>query len=204
MSGCLNILTSFFSGCDTDGRGATADEKIRDLQANPPIEQSGDTIRVGRIEDDAYRNNGSISYVIESPAETRLTASTGSGSLRIAGLRGRVEGSTGSGSIDISNVGDEVNARTGSGSVQVYAASGRIDVKTGSGTIKAEGIAGSIKASAGSGAIMLRQAAVERGAPLDVDARTGSGSIEVTGIAGSLRAASGSGSIQASGNPMED
>jgi DUF4097 and DUF4098 domain-containing protein YvlB len=185
-----------------DGRGATADEKVRYLQSNPPIEQNRDVIRVGRIEDDSYRNNVSISYVLEAPADTRLTASTGSGSLRINGLRGRVDGSTGSGSIDISNVGDEVNARTGSGSIQVYSANGRIDMSTGSGSIKAEGIAGSIKASAGSGGITLKQVAVERGAPPDVEARTGSGGIDVSGVFGSLRAMTGSGSIRASGNPM--
>jgi DUF4097 and DUF4098 domain-containing protein YvlB len=187
-----------------DGRGVTADEKVRYLQANPPIEQKGDVIRVGRVADDSYRNNVSISYVIEAPAETRLTANTGSGSMKIEGLRLQVEAGTGSGSIDIGNVEDGVNARTGSGSIEVHSATGRIELSTGSGSIKAEGIAGSIKASAGSGRIFLQQATAELGAPLDVEARTGSGGIDVSGVSGSLRATTGSGSIRASGNPMGD
>jgi len=162
---------------------SSAQEKVRYLEANPPIEQSGNSIRIGRIDEGAFRNNVSISYEIETPADTRLNARTGSGSQMIEGLRGPVEVSTGSGSIEVDSI------------------SGAVDASTGSGSIRAMRVAGSIKARTGSGGITLEQTAPERGAVLDVEASTGSGSIEVSGVNGTLRASTGSGGITAGGNP---
>ena len=51
--------------------GINADEKVKRIVANPPVEQTGNVIRIGRIEDSELRNNVSISYEITSPAETR-------------------------------------------------------------------------------------------------------------------------------------
>ncbi len=181
-----------------------AEEKLRYLQAYPPIEQNGSVIRIGRIEESRYRNNVSISYVIETPHETQLVAKTGSGRQRVNGLQGSVEAATGSGSITIANIVGDVSAHTGSGRIELLSVTGRADLSTGSGSIRAEGIAGSISAGTGSGRIWLQQRAAERGAPLDVEARSGSGSIEVAGVAGSLRASTGSGGITANGSPIGD
>jgi hypothetical protein len=183
---------------------ADAEKKVQYLESNPPIEQSGDVIRIGHIEEPAYRNNISISYEIETPPDTRLTSQAGSGSHRIDGLRGSVNASAGSGSIEISNIGNDVNAQTGSGSIRVDSVTGRTELRTGSGSIRAERISGSIRASTGSGHITLGQSTAEQGALLDVEARTGSGGIEVAGVAGSLQASTGSGSIKAGGNPIGD
>src|SRR5437762_4657774 len=59
--------------------GPSAEEKVKKLQANPPIEQSGNFIRIGHIEDESLRNNISISYEIVTPHDSRLHSSTGSG-----------------------------------------------------------------------------------------------------------------------------
>ena len=187
-----------------DNMGATAEEKVRYIEANPPVEISGNTIRIGRINDPAYRNNVSISYQIQVPPDTTLSASTGSGSHRIDGLRGAVDASTGSGSIAIANIEGNVNAKTGSGGIELHSLTGRIDLQTGSGSIRADGIAGSIRAGTGSGSIALNLGMVEQGAPLDVEAQTGSGGIEVSGVYGSLKASTGSGSIRAGGNPVKE
>ncbi len=184
-----------------DDRHATAEEKIKYLESQPPIEQNGNVIRVGRIEEDDYRNNVSIRYEIETPPETSLSSRAGSGSQRIYGLQGRVELATGSGSINIDNIRGDVNAQAGSGGIEARSLTGRLEVRTGSGSIKAMGIAGSVSASTGSGAITLDLTAAEQGSAMDVAARTGSGSIEISGISGSLRASTGSGSIKAGGNP---
>jgi len=42
--------------------GLSAEEKIKRIEQNPPIEQNGNTIRIGHIQDDSLRNNISISY----------------------------------------------------------------------------------------------------------------------------------------------
>jgi len=183
---------------------AAGEDKVRYIEANPPIEMSGHTIRIGRIDDPAYRNNVSVSYEIRVPPDTRLEASTGSGSHRIEGLRRDVEAATGSGSITINNVEGNVNAKTGSGGIEIHSLTGRADLQTGSGSIRAEGISGSVRAGTGSGRIALDFRIVEQGAPLDIEAQTGSGSIDVSEAYGSLRASTGSGSIQASGNPLRN
>jgi DUF4097 and DUF4098 domain-containing protein YvlB len=182
-----------------------AQEKVRYLMANPPIEQTGNTIRIGRISDSAYRNNVSISYEIVVPAETRVRSNTGSGSQKIEGVRGQVDAHTGSGSITLLDIGNDVVAETGSGSIGLDHVAGKVDAHTGSGSIRAEGISGPIKAETGSGGITLSLTAAERGgAGLDVEASTGSGSIEVSGINGSLLANTGSGGIRAGGIPAGD
>ena len=187
-----------------DDSRASAEEKVHYLEANPPINANGNVIRIGQIDDPAYRNNVSIAYEIETPPETRLEARAGSGSQKINGLRGSVDATSGSGSILIDDIEGDVNAQTGSGSIELHFITGRTDLRTGSGSIRAEGIAGSIRAGTGSGHIMLEQKTAERGAPADVEARTGSGGIEASGVFGSLRASTGSGSIRAGGNPVRD
>ena len=181
-----------------------AREKVNYLSSNPPIEQSGNVIKIGRISDEAYRNNVSISYEITVPAETRVQSKTGSGSQSVDGVRGPVDASTGSGSINMYHIGGDVTARTGSGSIVLDDVSGRIEAGTGSGSIRAEHIAGSIQASTGSGSVTLGQVSAEQGGSRDVEVHTGSGSIEVSGVNGSLRAVSGSGGIRASGTPAGD
>jgi len=182
-----------------------AQEKVRYLEANPPIEQSGNTIRIGRISDPAYRNNISISYEIFVPAETRVRSNTGSGGQKIEGVRGPVDAHTGSGSVAMLDIGSDVVAQTGSGSIGLEHIAGRVDAHTGSGSIRAIDVSGPVKAETGSGGITLSLAAAERGgAGLDVEASTGSGSIEVSGVNGSLHASTGSGGITANGIPAGD
>lgn len=186
-----------------DDGNASAEEKLRYIQSNPPIEQTGNAIKIGRIKEDNYRNV-SISYEIVTPAETRVVAKSGSGSQRMEGLRDSVETGTGSGSISILDIGGDVNARAGSGSIEADSVNGRIDFQTGSGSIRATRIAGSAKASTGSGTIKIDQAPAEAGSILDLEAHTGSGSIHISGVTGSLRASTGSGGIDANGRPGAD
>jgi DUF4097 and DUF4098 domain-containing protein YvlB len=175
---------------------ATADEKIRFLTANPPIEQSGNVVRIGRIEDAKYKNNVSISYEIVTPSDTRLTAHTGSGNISAEGVLAPTEATTGSGDIKISGVGAEVRARTGSGNVEVDGAQGAAELSTGSGDIRAGRLAGALRARTGSGDIRADFAK-----PGDADASTGSGIIELNGVKGSLTARTGSGDIRVGGEP---
>ncbi len=187
-----------------DDSKATAQDKIRYLTENPPIEQSGNVIRIGQIDNAAYRNNVSISYEIIVPSETKIRSKTGSGSEKIEGIRGAVEAVTGSGSISLIDIGQDVVARTGSGGITLARITGSVEARTGSGSIHADGIAGSVNASTGSGGIKLRLTSAERGGIRDVEANTGSGSIDVTGVDGSLRAVTHSGGIRAFGNPGGD
>jgi DUF4097 and DUF4098 domain-containing protein YvlB len=173
-----------------------AEEKVRYLESHPPIEQTGNVIRIGRIENRDYSQNVSISYELDVPADTRLKAKSGSGNVTAGGLNGPIDLSSGSGNVKASSVGGEVHAETGSGNIDIDSVRGGAQVNTGSGNIQALGIGGALKARTGSGSVKVEQAA-----PGDVDAEAGSGEIIVSGVRGALRAHTGSGGIDVGGDP---
>jgi DUF4097 and DUF4098 domain-containing protein YvlB len=172
------------------------EEKIKRLEANPPIQQSGNDIRIGHIDDPELRRNISISYEVVVPAETDLRMQSGSGDQKVEGIRGPLEVSSGSGGLRISAIGDRVHAETGSGDIDIERVKGNVHAKTGSGSIDASDIAGAFEANSGSGHITLQQTA-----PGSVRVDTGSGGMELHGVEGSLEAKAGSGTIQAEGSP---
>ncbi len=177
-----------------DGGGHSGEEKVRYLESNPPVEQTGNTLRIGRIEDHSYAHNVSISFELEVPAETRLKGSTGSGDMTVEGIKGPIDTSTGSGSISVRNIEGHVKADTGSGKIELDSVNGGASADTGSGDIRAGGIAGAFKADTGSGSIHLEQTA-----PGDVEADAGSGDIELNGVRGAVKASTGSGRITVGG-----
>jgi DUF4097 and DUF4098 domain-containing protein YvlB len=158
-----------------------AEAKVKRLEANPPIEQSGNTIHIGEIRDEDLRRNVSISYEISAPADTKLHSSTGSGSQTLEGLKGPLETSTGSGGIHLTKIGSDIHATTGSGN------------------ITADDVKGSVHASTGSGSVEISQTA-----PGDVDVETGSGGVDLHGVQGKVRVHAGSGSLHAEGKPTGD
>ncbi len=173
-----------------------AQERVNKLEANPPIQQSGNDIRIGHIDDPELRRNISISYEIVVPEKTELHSRTGSGDQQIEGVQGMVEIGSGSGRLTATNIGDSVRAETGSGDVEVREVKGNLHAKTGSGRIEASAIAGGFEGETGSGNISMQQTA-----PGSVRAHTGSGGLELHMVRGSLDAQTGSGTIKAEGNP---
>jgi DUF4097 and DUF4098 domain-containing protein YvlB len=172
------------------------DEKLRTLQQNPPIEQTGNVIRIGRIADESLRRNVSISYEVTVPAETKLQSHTGSGRIELDGVRGPASAHSGSGSVKVSNIGSEVRVQTGSGHVELDNIQGEVHAETGSGSIRSTRIGGGFEGHTGSGSVQLAQTA-----PGNVRVRTGSGRVELENVKGSLRVSTGSGGITAQGEP---
>lgn len=148
--------------------------EVQELQNNPPIRQSGNSIRIDYVN----LNNISIDYEITVPENTAIRAHTGSGDQTIEGLKGNVDLESGSGDLRLARLTGEMRFQTGSGNV-----SGR-------------NLAGPAKVKAGSGDIEI-----EEMAPGDVDIRTGSGNITVNGINGGFHAEAGSGDIHGKGSP---
>jgi DUF4097 and DUF4098 domain-containing protein YvlB len=173
-----------------------AERRVRALESNPPIEQTGNSIRIGHIEDPALRRHVSISYELVVPVETRVTSDTGSGDQSIVGVRGPVKADTGSGNVKVSRVGDVVRAQTGSGDIQLDAIKAQVYAETGSGNIRATGVDGGFVGTTGSGDVRLEQTAA---GPVTIE--TGSGNAEISGVQGSLRAHTGSGNLTADGQP---
>jgi hypothetical protein len=168
-----------------------SEEQARQIAANPPIEQTGDAIRVGPHQEQ-WRGI-SIDYEIEAPAGTSLAANSGSGNIVDQGVGQNAKLQTGSGDINASGLEGPFTVRTGSGNI-VAEQTGQGDVvaETGSGDIELKDIhggfhgqtgSGDIKASGtpstswilqtGSGNIEL----LTGNAPLTLDASTASGSV---------------------------
>src|SRR6266566_4284651 len=192
-SGSIDVTTGSSNEVKVIGRiyasewfGGNAEERVKRLEANPPIQQSGNDIRIGHIDDPELRHNISISYEVSVPAETELRVESGSGNQTVEGIRGPLEVSAGSGGLKISGIGDRVHAETGSGDIEIDRVKGNVHAKTGSGSIRADEIAGGFEADTGSGHIRLHQTA-----PGSVRVDTGSGGMELRGVRGSLDAKAG-------------
>jgi DUF4097 and DUF4098 domain-containing protein YvlB len=162
--------TSWFGG----GGNLSADERIKRIEANPPIVQTGNFITIGKIEDSELRQNISISYDVTVPATTRLQSKTGSGGVEIDSLQGPVRAASGSGGIRVSRISNDVYLNTGSGGIQLDGAEGKVSAHTGSGHIRLFNINGGLDARTGSGGIEA-----EGNATRDWELHTGSGRIRV-------------------------
>jgi len=171
-------------------------DAIERLEKNPPIQQSGNDIRIGHIDDPELKRGISISYEVVVPSTTNLHSSTGSGSQDISGISGPVDAKAGSGGVHVADISANVRAESGSGNIDVDGAKGNVYARTGSGSIRAMGVAGGFDGQTGSGNLTFEQ--TSQGS---VRAETGSGGLELRNVRGSLQAHAGSGSIRADGDP---
>jgi len=176
-----------------------ATARIHDIETNPPIEQNGNTIRIGHFDDRGRERGISISYEMIVPEQTKLHSESGSGNESMGGIAGPVDVTSGSGDLRVANIGGEVHARTGSGSVELDSIKGAARASSGSGTIRALGIAGGLNASSGSGEVKLEQTAAG-----DIEISTGSGDVDIKGAKGAVSVTTGSGEIKAQGVPSGD
>jgi hypothetical protein len=186
-SGSINIRSGSGNRVEIHGRirageswwwpSRDSEDTVHRLEANPPIEQSGSTIRIGKtLEHDGIRNV-SISYDIVMPAQANLRAHTGSGSQTVDGVNGRVDVGTGSGSILLRNIQGDVAATTGSGSIRATGVRGGLRMHTGSGRISVQGEqTGRWELGTGSGGVDID---LPSNAGFDLSAHTGSGGIDV-------------------------
>ncbi|HEX4067664.1 MAG TPA: DUF4097 family beta strand repeat-containing protein [Acidobacteriaceae bacterium] len=173
------------------GMGTSADDRVKQVVNNPPIDQTGNIVTIGRHQD--WMRNISIDYDITAPKGTQLEANSGSGDLRLQDLGGPLKANTGSGSIDAGGFSGRVQLQTGSGDIRAGLQSANdVRATTGSGSIHLQGVDGALYAQTGSGDIEVG------GRPnADWKLETGSGSVTLnTGNARfSLDASTGSGSV---------
>ena len=167
------------------------DEKVRDIAAHPPIEQTGNIVRIGDRHENLH--NISIDYEIQAPAESSLDAGSGSGNVVDDGVGENAKLNTGSGNIQATGLRGNFTVATGSGNIYAEQISaGDVKAETGSGSIEVKNIKGSLRAETGSGGIKAGGAPT---APWHL--QTGSGGVElwVGDAPVTLDAESGSGSI---------
>lgn len=169
IHGVVRGSNDWFSG-DTDN-------VVHAVESNPPIEQSGNSIRIGYNLPEEAKRHVSISYEVTVPADTSLQAHSGSGSIGVEGLRRTVVVTTGSGDVSLRDLGPQSNARTGSGSIKGQDIALPFTARTGSGGVQAD--------LTGTG---------------NADVESGSGDVRLRGVKGGLHARTGSGDITVDGN----
>jgi hypothetical protein len=172
--------------------GGSSDDRVKQIANNPPIQQSGNEVHIGKTDGDWFHNI-SIDYEVTTPRGSNVNAGSGSGDLRISGIAGGLKASTGSGSIDANGISGAVALDTGSGDIKAELNNpSSTKAQTGSGSIRINGVVGGLKAGTGSGDIEIQ------GQPSsDWKLETGSGSVTLTtGSAHfSLDASTGSGTV---------
>jgi len=167
------------------------EQKVKDIANNPPIDQTGNIIRIGQRHENYH--NISIDYEIQAPANSFLEGSSGSGDLDIDGVGQNAKLSTGSGNIHAMGLQGGFTANTGSGNIRIDGSGeGDVKVQTGSGNIDLKNVRGGLRAGTGSGEIKVA------GTPTNPwHLETGSGNVEFwpDNAGFTLDASTGSGSV---------
>jgi hypothetical protein len=133
------------------------EDRIRQLESKPPVEQNGNTIRVGDVADRWLLRGVSLFLEIAVPGDTRIRALADSGDIRVEGISGPVECETDSGDILIREVTGRVHAEADSGDIEALDIAGDIEATADSGDIRiSQTVAAPVRAEADSGAISVK------------------------------------------------
>ena len=169
-----------------------SEQRVREIAANPPIEQSGNVVRIGARHENLH--NISIDYEIQAPENVFLEAGSGSGDITDDGIGENAKLNTGSGNIHATGLHGGFSVGTGSGDIYAeQTGQGDVKAETGSGNIELRNLRGGLRAQTGSGGIKVG------GTPTNSwHLETGSGNVEfwAEGAALTLDAETGSGSIR--------
>lgn len=168
-------------------------KNVDEVAANPPLEQSGSTIRIGK--NSSWLKNVSIDYQVEVPHDTEIDSDVASGGITIDNVKGPVKAGSASGYVHVYRVERDVTLNAASGSIDASTIGGYLRISTASGDATIADVKGELRVSEASGSIRIKR-------PGDrVDASTASGSIEVVDAENDIKVHAISGSIQVSGNP---
>jgi len=156
---------------------------MKQLAANPPIHQTGNTIKVGNhdICGGTQGHNIDIDYEIALPKDATLLINSGSGNIQVEGIAGFVHADTGSGNIIVNSIGSNSKLVTGSGTIDIQAAHGMLQAQTGSGSIS------------------IRESNVS-----EARLTSGSGNITTIQLHGGMHVNTGTGTLTIGGLPTSD
>jgi DUF4097 and DUF4098 domain-containing protein YvlB len=171
-------------------------KRLDDLLANPPVEQRGETIRIGK--EMSRMSNLNISYTIQVPHDTEVSSNLVSGTQTIRGVRGPVKAQSASGTIRAEKIERDTQLTTVSGSVSATDIGDDVRVSTATGNVSVSNAKGDVRANAISGVIRV----FKPGGRVEADA--GSGEVEVQGAASDVNAHALSGRVSVQGNPGAD
>ncbi len=93
--------------------------RIQRIVDNPPIVQSGNSVRVGEVNDHSLFNNISIDYDINVPADVALNLHSGSGDVEVNQCWPVFLGTSGSGNVRAHGVHGPADLESGSGDLEL-------------------------------------------------------------------------------------
>ncbi|MCH7749129.1 MAG: DUF4097 family beta strand repeat protein [Acidobacteria bacterium] len=166
----------------------------RSTATQPPLEHTGDTVRLQIPSDGRIRRAVTIAYEVQVPVGMPVVTHSESGETRVDGVRGAVSVRTQSAAITLADLGD-TRVDTGSGAVSIDGA-GPLSVTTSSSRIEVTRVSGNLYIRTQSGRVTA--AFVNEG---DADIETGSSAITIDGLDGGLVASTQSGRVRVSGHP---
>jgi hypothetical protein len=176
-----------------NGNIGDVESRIRAIERNPPIEQTGNRIRVGYVTDRTLLKGVSMRLEIQTPVETRLHAHADSGGVRVQGIKGPAECQTDSGGIEAVGIDSEVRAQADSGGIRLRDIRGPVFARADSGGIEAINVAGAVDAKTDSGGIRIEQSVA---APVIARADSGGADVRLAPTGGyDLNVASSSGRV---------
>ncbi|HXY23574.1 MAG TPA: DUF4097 family beta strand repeat-containing protein [Candidatus Acidoferrum sp.] len=168
-------------------------KRLDDTLANPPVEQRGDTIAIGK--DFSHVRNISISYTIQVPHDTEVNTSVASGAQTIRNVRGPVKLKAASGTIRVEHIDRDAQLSTASGSVSASDIGTDVRVSSASGSVAVSNVKGDVQVNAIAGTIRVTQPGGR------VNADTTSGEVEIRGASSDVKADAASGRVFVQGNP---
>lgn len=171
-------------------------KRLDDTLANPPIEQRGDIIRIGK--EMSHMRNISIAYTIKVPNNTEVDVTVASGAQTIRSVRGPVKVRAASGAIRVEKIERDVQLTTASGSVSATDIGNDVRVSTASGSVNISNTKGDVRVNAVSGVIRVSNPGGR------IEADTASGEVEIQGAATDVKAHAASGRVSVQGNPGAD
>jgi hypothetical protein len=168
-------------------------KRLSELQANPPVEQTADGVRIGK--DVVRLRNTSITYTIEVPKDTEVGSNVASGSQTIRGLRGPVKAQSVSGAVRAENIDGDAQLTSASGAVSASNMGNSVRATSMSGAVTVDGAKDDVRASSQSGKVSISKVTGR------IEADSTSGALEISGVTGDAKIQGVSGALIIHGNP---
>ena len=168
-------------------------KRLDDTLANPPVEQKGDTIRIGK--DMSRMRHISIAYTIQVPHDTEVSTNVASGAQTILNVTGPVTVRAASGSIRLEKIERDADITTASGTITASNVGNDLRVSTSSGNVNISNVKGDVRAHVVSGVIRITNPGAR------VDTSNTSGEVEIQGASNDVKAHAISGLVSVQGNP---
>jgi len=192
--GSIELSTSASGGCEIQVTRKAKNQKTLD-DHDITFAKDGNKVSVhaqGKAASSWFGSTLQVAYVITVPEKFDVDLRTAGGSVKVAGLQGKVKAHTSGGSMRFEKIEGPLNANTSGGSVNVTGCIGAVEVKTSGGSLKLSDITGDVSAKTSGGSVSCSKLTGKS------VVHTSGGSVNISGIKGQIESTTSGGSIQAS------